>query len=431
MAEIISQSSDQITIQVTIKLTGSMLDMEETIQQELNGAGVLATQEALRQFEATGENLKMGGMRLYCKGKVTKEYQTPYGKVALDRYVYQGVRGGTTFSPLDCRARIVEHSTPKFAKMITHKYASMSALDTVEDLRENHGRRTSTKYIQELSDHVGAIAQASEEHWDYEVPKQKEDITTIGVSLDGTMMLMVGDGYREAMTGNISLYNVEGERVHTIYVGAAPEYGKKTFLDRLQLEIDRIKQKYPEAKYVGIADGASNNWKFLEPNTTHHILDFYHATEYLTDVSHAFCPDSEGKRKKWLDDACHALKHVKGAAADLLNQMRSKQEEITEKKKINKAIKNNLNKTITYFENQQHRMDYSTYQAQNMPIGSGVTEAACKTLIKERLCKSGMKWKDVGAKTVLALRSLVRTTNRWEQFWQKMTQNGWDDLNLA
>ena len=180
-----------------------------------------------------------------------------------------------------------------------------------------------------------------------------------------------------------------------------------------------------------IADGASNNWKFLEPNTTHHILDFYHATEYLTDVSHAFCPDSEGKRKKWLDDACHALKHVKGAAADLLNQMRSKQEEITEKKKINKAIKNNLNKTITYFENQQHRMDYSTYQAQNMPIGSGVTEAACKTLIKERLCKSGMKWKDVGAKTVLALRSLVRTTNRWEQFWQKMTQNGWDDLNLA
>ena len=76
-------------------------------------------------------------------------------------------------------------------------------------------------------------------------------------------------------------------------------------------------------------------------------------------------------------------------------------------------------------------MDYAAYRDKNMPIGSGVTEAACKVLIKERLCKSGMKWKDAGAKTVLSLRALVRTTDRWKQFWQKMTRNGWDDLLLA
>ena len=155
MAKVISKGADEITIQVTIKLTGPMLDMENAIQQELNEAGILATQEALSQFEATGQNIKMGGTSLYCKGKVKKEYQTPYGKVALDRYVYQGSRGGSTFSPLDHRARIIEHSTPKFAKMITHKYACMSAIDTVEDLQENHGRPTSTKYIQALSDYAG------------------------------------------------------------------------------------------------------------------------------------------------------------------------------------------------------------------------------------------------------------------------------------
>lgn len=277
---------------------------------------------------------------------------------------------------------------------------------------------------------MGAIAQASEEPWDYEVPKSKDNVAIVSISLDGTMMLMVKNGYREAMTGNISLYNFDGERLHTIYVGAAPEYGKSIFLERLQREIDRIKQKYPDALYVGIADGAANNWKFLGPNTEHHILDFYHATEYLSDVSRAFYPESEEKRRKWLSEACHELKHTTFAAADLLKQMKDKKAEIEDKKRVNKTIKEDLNKAITYFENQLNRMDYSVYRASNMPIGSGVTEAACKTLIKERLCKSGMKWKDAGAKTVLALRALVRTTDRWEQFWQKMTQNGWDDLGL-
>jgi len=93
---------------------------------------------------------------------------------------------------------------------------------------------------------------------------------------------MVKDGYKEAMTGNITLYNKDGDRLYTIYVGAAPEHGKKKFLDKLQRELNRISKKYPKANYVGIADGAACNWKFLEPNTNHHVLDFYHASEYLT-----------------------------------------------------------------------------------------------------------------------------------------------------
>ena len=430
MAEIISRTSDEITIQVTVKLTGSMLDMEQTIQQGVNDVGKTATKEALMQFETTGQNMQIGSLRLYCKEKVTKEYETPYGRVALDRYVYQGVKGGGTFCPLDQNARIVIHSTPKFAKMITSKYSNSSAMDVAYDLEQNHGRHVSKGFIQTVSDYVGSIAQASEEHWDYSVPEQKDYIETIAVSLDGTMMLMVGDGYREAMTGNISLYNMEGVRTHTIYVGASPEYGKQRFLERLQREIDRIKTKYPEAKYVGIADGAANNWKFLEPNTTYHILDFYHATEYLSRASYAFAK-IDAERQKWLSASCHELKHTTGAAETLLTQMKQQQINIASKKQISQTIKDHLDQAITYFTNQLSRMDYPTYREANMPIGSGVTEAACKVLIKERLCKSGMKWKDQGAKTVLALRSLVKTPNRFEQFWQKMTQIGWDDLVLV
>ena len=52
-------------------------------------------------------------------------------------------------------------------------------------------------------------------------------------------------------------------------------------------------------------------------------------------------------------------------------------------------------------------MDYAQFRQKNYPIGSGVTEAACKTLVKQRLCCSGMRWKEKGASIILSLRALV------------------------
>ena len=57
-------------------------------------------------------------------------------------------------------------------------------------------------------------------------------------------------------------------------------------------------------------------------------------------------------------------------------------------------------------------------------IGSGVTEAACKTLVKQRLCRSGMRWKEDGAQTILSLRALLLTPTRWDQCWRRLEQYG-------
>ena len=69
-------------------------------------------------------------------------------------------------------------------------------------------------------------------------------------------------------------------------------------------------------------------------------------------------------------------------------------------------------------------MDYPPLVASHIPIGSGVTEAACKVLVKQRLCGSGMKWKEPGAAAVLSVRCLTYTTERWSQFWAKIDQYG-------
>jgi hypothetical protein len=73
-------------------------------------------------------------------------------------------------------------------------------------------------------------------------------------------------------------------------------------------------------------------------------------------------------------------------------------------------------------------MDYASYLAKNLPIESGVTEAACKRLVKQRLCCSGMKWKEKGAAIILSLRSLVITWGRWDQFWEKINQYGLPEI---
>jgi len=76
-------------------------------------------------------------------------------------------------------------------------------------------------------------------------------------------VLAVECGYKQAMTGTISLLNRDGDRLHTIYVGSAPGSGKKTFLWKMRKELSTVIKEFPKATVVGVADGARDNWEFL------------------------------------------------------------------------------------------------------------------------------------------------------------------------
>ena len=150
------------------------------------------------------------------------------------------------------------------------------------------------------------------------------------------------------------------------------------------------------------------------------ILDFYHATEYLADAAVAAHPRHQKKRAVWLEARCHRLKHEPGAAEQLLLEMQA----LANQSSLAGATQDKLTSAITYYDNHKHQMDYARFREDRLPIGSGVTEAACKTLVKQRLCCSGMKWKETGAAMVLSLRALVLTKARWDQFWAKLNQYG-------
>ena len=84
--------------------------------------------------------------------KDNKTYQTPYGSVKIQRYVYQTSKGGKIYCPLEQNALIIRGATPKFAKQRSHKYSNMNAPSVCEDLNENHHRKIAHSYLQDVSD---------------------------------------------------------------------------------------------------------------------------------------------------------------------------------------------------------------------------------------------------------------------------------------
>jgi hypothetical protein len=82
------------------------------------------------------------------------------------------------------------------------------------------------------------------------------------------------------------------------------------------------------------------------------------------------------------------------------------------------AAQERLDKSITYVRNNLSRMDYAQRLSGKHPIASGVTEAACGLIIKDRMCNRGMRWSLRTAQHIITLRSLIKSTgNGWKNFW--------------
>jgi len=417
----VRREGDELIYEMRVKITGkSMLEQELAIQEAVNRVGGKATSDALKSFDTDGRPLLLNGMKYTSKGEHNEEYECPFGKIDVSRHVYQNAEGGKTFCPLEHSARMILNSTPKYAKLLSYCYGRNGARSTAEDLLEHTGRAVCHGYVKKVSEVVGACAQVFEDENDYELPPGLPKPVQIVFSLDGTCMLMIKDGWREAMTGTISLYDADGVRIHTIYIGATPEHGKSGFTARFEREITRIKEKYPDAEYIGLADGAKPNWEFLKKWTSRSIVDFYHASEYVAQAARAMFPGAskECKRQEWLKSALHDLKHKHGAAKRLLDEFAAKRPKTAASWHVD------MDAAITYFTNNYRRMNYARQTKLNMPIGSGVVEAACKELIKQRMVNSGMRWHDAGAAIVISIRSLLLSSKRWEQFWRRIDESG-------
>ncbi len=416
-ATVTGRRGSKLIIEVEAPEGETFLETEDAIMEVVNAVGRELTVGALKRYDTTGETMRIGNLTAYNKGTSRADYQTPYGAVEIERHVYQSSSGGRTICPLEHAAGTFNHTTPKFAKQISSKYANVSARDVVRDLEENHGRCISPTFVQDIADAVGTEIEQHliDGQWTIEPTISSNDVYAITCGLDGAMMPILREGYREAMAGTIAFYDINGVRLQTFYVAAAPEYGKRRFTERFLESIAEAKAFAPHARVIGIADGAKWNWPVLRSVCDVVVQDFYHATEYLSVAAEAMFPDDKQAAKEWLDDACHRLKHLVGGAKRLENEIRT----ILDTMKYNTARKKALKRCVTYFAQGHSRMKYWQHTKQGMPIGSGVTEAACKVIVKERMCRSGARWIIENAEKVLRLRCMSYSGDQWKVFWKR------------
>jgi hypothetical protein len=107
VAKVLIRSATKVTLEVTVDLKGSLLEMEGAIQEASNSVGRCATEEALKRFDTDGSPIRVGAMKLTVRGRDPKDYQSPYGVVRVKRHVYQSAREGRIYCPLEYQGRII------------------------------------------------------------------------------------------------------------------------------------------------------------------------------------------------------------------------------------------------------------------------------------------------------------------------------------
>jgi hypothetical protein len=78
-------------------------------------------------------------------------------------------------------------------------------------------------------------------------------------------------------------------------------------------------------------------------------------------------------------------------------------------------------KAYHYIRRRTKLIQYHDYQALHLPLGSGVTEAACKTIVTQRLKLSGVRWMKQGAQTILNLR-VVLLSGIWQPLYRRLLE---------
>jgi len=140
---------------------------------------------------------------------------------------------------------------------------------------------------------------------------------------------------------------------------------------------------------VFVCDGAVWIWKLIERHFPHavQIVDWYHASEYLPPVAEAAFGLGSEAYQAWLENARSLL--WEGQINKLIQACRQLSEHASAATAIHKAV--------TYFTNNQHRMDYARFREQGYFIGSGTVESAGKQISGLRLKRAGARWTEQGA----------------------------------
>jgi hypothetical protein len=424
----------------------------DRFEQELHRLCIAAEREAFAQelarFDVDVPVIEVEGQRYRRVLRCEQTYSSAAGPVRVKRTLYrQRQEDERALCPLELRAGIIAGSwTPLAAKQATWVVAHLTPQEG-EELFALLGNMTPSKSS------LDRLPKALHAHWE---PARAQceatlraqetlpaEAVTLAVSLDGVMVPMQDGarpakraqavaqgkapsgpaGYQEVGCATVSYYDQDGTRLGTRRMARMPEANKHTLKAQLTAEVMSALVKRPALRVVKLADGAPDNWSYLSDVLPlgEEVLDFYHAVEHLNKALAVAYGEGSPRYLERSETLRRVLRDVPQGVDKVLGALRRLRTRYPRRQIIHT--------TLAYFRDHRHRMRYADLGAQNLPIGSGVVEAACKTLVSQRLKRSGMRWRAAGGQAILTFRALCQS-ERFERAWPLLVRRYQRDAGL-
>jgi hypothetical protein len=247
----------------------------------------------------------------------------------------------------------------------------------------------------------------------------------LAVGRDGIMLPMRQGGYEEGSTATLSVYDRRGRRLGTVYLGQMPQT-KQTALSQSLTDLLRdVLRAYagPVPRLAYVTDKGSAPEDFYQrvlrpmrhprdgrPLAWEWVLDFYHVCVYLGQMAEALFGAGAATGARWFAKMrCWLRERRQGAAQVARSAM-----QLLGRRPMTKAQRSSFWKAYRYLRRHSRWMDYAGYRRRGLPIGSGVTEAACKAVFTQRFKRSGMRWQRESGQVILDLR-VVLLSGLWEE----------------
>lgn len=398
---------------------GDITWLETGLRETSNKAccGVIEGFLAMPGLHIPGDERREGERRV---SGVERTVHTLFGDVSAQRNWYKADGDERGRFPLDVALRLVDGYTPALAGLICRSAAREPFEHAGADFKAYTGLEIEGRQFQRLGLRVGLM---TEEFLRSDHGKGTDTPPRTYVMIDGTGAPLRhqelegrkgkgADG--KAQTHEIKVCAIFTEHPRpdadpcrdqdsTSYVATDERCGP--FGRMVREEYLRRFAGQPET--IGLGDGALWIWELfrIQLPWAIQIVDFHHAAEHIADLAElVYARDTAQWRKlrrKWTG------KLWNGKFDPLLRAARA----AFPRGKIEAG-----EKALAYFETNRERMRYDLFRAKGYFIGSGVVEAACKTLVVQRFKESGMHWSQHGLKCLLAIRTALYS-NRYDDFW--------------
>lgn len=363
------------------------------------------------------------------------------GGLVVERYTYRevGVHNGPTVVPLELDAGLMERATPALAYAIAEGHALSESRKLHKSKKAAHRVLPSRSTTERIAKALGGAMMKALPRIEPVVRAEErvpEAARAIVIGLDRTSTPMrepredgttaprrartrpyerqapdpIDVNYRMAYVGTVSLADAHGEALVTRRYGIGAHAEPETIVARMMEDLRAAHAQRPDLLVGVVQDGAPEMWNLVraglakEPTVAavggaFEAIDRHHLLERLCDallITKHTPAYREKKRHEWND----ALDRD-SAAIDRI------EEEIVALHEGHRGpVRKKLYEHRTYIENNKDRMRYAKLVARGLPIGSGATEGACKSLVQVRAKGCGQRWLPHGLDGVLVLRGL-------------------------